>query len=289
MKIHPLAARFGQLPPDEFQTLVEDIRENGLRFPISTAIVDGEEVVIDGANRQAACEMAGVAPRYERLNGVDVRAFIQSANLTRRHWSTGQRAMMIAEMFPESEGSGRDDPASDLTKSGEVHGNRVREARLVLRYAPQLVDRVLFDDFALSKAYAAAQAAKKQAEEADAEAAADRERRDELRRKYPDLAKLVEDNALTLEGGEAEAAIRDERAKQKRLTIFRAVKNAVEGLALLAFESDDLAKMVHDHADDFAAVNSLGAEYLAGRAEHAQAGARKLVATLTAIDWRKLK
>jgi hypothetical protein len=38
------------------------------------------EVLIDGRNRLAACELAGVEPVVERLNGEDPAAFIVSAN-----------------------------------------------------------------------------------------------------------------------------------------------------------------------------------------------------------------
>jgi ParB-like chromosome segregation protein Spo0J len=82
------------LPGDELAALAADIKQNGLRFPI---VLDAEgKTLIDGRNRLKACEIAGVEPRFERLNGEDPKAFIVSANLARRDMSKGQKAIALA-------------------------------------------------------------------------------------------------------------------------------------------------------------------------------------------------
>jgi hypothetical protein len=49
---------------------------------------------IDGRNRQAACELVGVEPRYAVLAD-DPVAYIISTNVTRRHLNNGQCAIAI--------------------------------------------------------------------------------------------------------------------------------------------------------------------------------------------------
>lgn len=97
MKVHPVADLFPMLPDDELADLAADIKANGLQSPI----VVKDKVLIDGRNRLAACEMAGVEPEYVEMNGSDPVAFILSANLARRHMSKGQRAMAAARVYTE--------------------------------------------------------------------------------------------------------------------------------------------------------------------------------------------
>jgi ParB-like chromosome segregation protein Spo0J len=79
-EIHPAADVFPMLPDDELAALAEDIKQNGLMYPIVTA-VDG--ILIDGRNRLRACEMVGVEPIWRTLNADndEMLAFIVSMNL----------------------------------------------------------------------------------------------------------------------------------------------------------------------------------------------------------------
>src|SRR5262252_9757620 len=90
VKIHPAADLFPMMPDEELQELARDIAENGLIHPI---IVDDQDQLIDGRNRLAACKMAGVKPRFEKLNGSDPVLYILSVNIERRHLSKGQLAI----------------------------------------------------------------------------------------------------------------------------------------------------------------------------------------------------
>src|SRR5690606_32273872 len=75
---------------------VEDIREHGLRVPI---LCDKQGRVIDGRNRQTACVLAGVTPRYETFAGNDeeVLQLVVSLNHTRRHLDKSQLAACAAK------------------------------------------------------------------------------------------------------------------------------------------------------------------------------------------------
>jgi len=91
---HPLAAAFPLIEGPEFDELVADVREHGLRDPI----VLYEGLILDGRNRRRACEVAGVEPRFEEYVGDDPRAFVISRNLKRRHLNSSQRAMIAASL-----------------------------------------------------------------------------------------------------------------------------------------------------------------------------------------------
>ena len=97
--IHPLAAIWPMLNSAELADLANDIAENGLSQPI---IINGDGTLIDGRNRLAACESAGVDPLFVVRTFKDdaqVAVFISGANTLRRHLSTSQHAMGQALML----------------------------------------------------------------------------------------------------------------------------------------------------------------------------------------------
>jgi DNA methylase len=91
---HPLANIFPLLEGSDFQRLVDDVRANGLRFPI--IVYDGQ--ILDGRNRHRACEAADKPVRFEPFTGADPVAYVVSANLARRHLNESQRAMVAAKL-----------------------------------------------------------------------------------------------------------------------------------------------------------------------------------------------
>jgi ParB-like chromosome segregation protein Spo0J len=80
---HPICLLIPSADDDELQDLTDDIRAHGLIYPI----VLFEGMILDGRNRAAACERAGVAPRYVQFGGGREDALISviSHNLKRRH------------------------------------------------------------------------------------------------------------------------------------------------------------------------------------------------------------
>lgn len=90
--LHPLSTLFPRLVGAEFDSLVADIKANGLREPI---VLHGG-TILDGGNRAAACEAAGVDPQYVEFLGGNIVTFVLSANLHRRHLSPGQAAAIVA-------------------------------------------------------------------------------------------------------------------------------------------------------------------------------------------------
>jgi N6-adenosine-specific RNA methylase IME4/ParB-like chromosome segregation protein Spo0J len=91
---HPLADLFPLMSGQEFQELVTDVRENGLREPVIT--LGG--AILDGRNRYRACIEAGEDVQTKEYEGTDPAAFVISLNLRRRHLSESQRAMVAAKI-----------------------------------------------------------------------------------------------------------------------------------------------------------------------------------------------
>lgn len=94
-QVHPAADLFPLMTGVEFDALVADITAYGLREP---GYVDAEGLILDGRNRAAACEAAGVAMRWNTYTGDDPVAFVVSKNIHRRHLTPGQRAAIAAEL-----------------------------------------------------------------------------------------------------------------------------------------------------------------------------------------------
>src|ERR1700761_2571032 len=86
-EVHPLADLFPMMEPDDLAALADDIRANGLQQPV---VIDRIGRLIDGRNRLAACEKAGVEPEWRLIVEADAEAFIWGANVKRRQMNKGQ-------------------------------------------------------------------------------------------------------------------------------------------------------------------------------------------------------
>src|SRR5690606_39879340 len=138
------------LADDELRELAEDIRQRGLLQPIVLA-PDGS--ILDGRNRYAACQLAGVEPQYVTYEGDEPYGYALAVNIARRHLSKGQKAMVLART-----------EYKNYTENG-VSKQYVSWARQVQEYAPDLVPQVLSGTLPLNDAYATAQDRKREAEE----------------------------------------------------------------------------------------------------------------------------
>lgn len=91
--VHPYADKFPLLPDDELRELADSIASNGLRIPI---VVTPDGQILDGRNRARACELLGIEPETVTYDGDDLAEYVIDCNTTRRHLTTGQRAMASA-------------------------------------------------------------------------------------------------------------------------------------------------------------------------------------------------
>lgn len=255
LPVHQAAAVFPMMSPDEIEELAADIKENGLREPIVVAEVDGQLMLVDGRNRRAACQLAGISPDVSHLNGEDPTAYVLSANIHRRHMTNAQRAMAIAMIYPEPKrGRGNVDPASKAEDSSSFL-RQVRSARFILKYARAAAQEVLAGSTHFETAYQRAEEERDRLEDEAAAAERNAGRLRVLRSRYPELADKVEEGGLTLAGAEAEANERDANAKTKRSNLFSHLGKIVYFAD--AIGSDDNIKnaqeLLRSHANEFEA------------------------------------
>ena len=98
LEFHPVTEIFPLMQGEQYDQLVQDIRENDLQEPIW--LHKGQ--IIDGRNRHRACLDAGVEPRFRTWNGEgSLIQFVVSLNLHRRHLTSSQRAAAAAEALDQ--------------------------------------------------------------------------------------------------------------------------------------------------------------------------------------------
>lgn len=117
--VHPLAEHIPRMSVEEYEQFREDIRENGLRTPITLY----ENQVLDGRHRMRACEETGTAPRFESYEGDDPAGFVLSENVIgRRHLTPGQKAMAVRHLMPHLKNAARGRMAEGGRKSAPGKG-----------------------------------------------------------------------------------------------------------------------------------------------------------------------
>lgn len=85
---------FPEMSDEEFDRLCADIKANGQRKPIDLY----QGVILDGRNRYKACMKLGIVPKTQPCFPDNPLDFVLSANLSRRHLTTSQRAMLGAKL-----------------------------------------------------------------------------------------------------------------------------------------------------------------------------------------------
>lgn len=142
-EVHPVADLFPLIEGERFSELVADIRENGL---IEAVTVDMDGRLIDGRNRVRACHHAGVEVRTREYDGNDVTSFVVSLNMSRRHLTDPQRAMIAAEIASLPANRPLSPPYGGLTPTqGQVRdqmqvssGSMVRARSIINHGIPEL-------------------------------------------------------------------------------------------------------------------------------------------------------
>lgn len=122
MDVHPDCEIFPMMDRDEFASLCDDIAKRGLLWPI--IIYQGQ--IVDGRNRQLACERLDIPPRYEEWDGRGgtLLEFIVSTNRERRHLTKAQSAALAAELKPRLEDAAIDRCRAAGKKGGKKTGRR---------------------------------------------------------------------------------------------------------------------------------------------------------------------
>lgn len=257
IEAHPDAALFPMMSAEELAELAADIKENGQRFPIVIGPHEGREVIIDGRNRYEACEIAGIEPKFEKLNGHDPKAFILSVNINRRHMTGSQRAMATAMIYPE--------PFS--RRSGSKHDvdrGRLAMARAVLAHSSTIAEAVMSGSKSLDAAY-------NDARLAQGKVSNDAVRLRQLRDTRPDLAERVAQGEIALDDAVALAKSEVDAIKQRR---WAATKNLIEGVQLLDRSLDTAADLLNEY--DPAVAQQMGETITSARLKRVAAFATAL-------------
>ncbi|GAA3065779.1 ParB N-terminal domain-containing protein [Streptomyces roseofulvus] len=235
------------LDPDELLDLAESIKTDGLLHDI---VLDTDGVLLDGRNRLAACEIAGVEPRFTTYTGDNPRAKIFSKNVIRRHLNKGQLAMITAMACSLSGHSLR-----GLAKTHGLSRTRLSAANIVLQHTPDLAEQVRIGAFPLDAAYDIARENKARAE-------ALQEKRDRLTEHAPDLAQLVTEGHLTLD-----EAITTLEERQEDNRIRKQIVDADELHLADGHMSPPLAQLAERGDITWHQANQRAEEFLARRQE----------------------
>lgn len=160
ISFHPACLLFPRLSDADLQVLAEDIRQNGLLNPIVT--LGGQ--ILDGRNRHAACQIAGVKTRFVEWGGKgSPLAWVVATNLMRRHLTASQRAVVAFDLLPileaeakdrqrQSPGRGRKGANKLATSSGKAsqfaaritkaNSAYVEKIKAISKKAPEIVAEV---------------------------------------------------------------------------------------------------------------------------------------------------
>lgn len=261
LPIHPAAEAFEMLPSDELDELAEDIKENGLQYPIiiKPLVLNGDDeprtYLIDGRNRREACRRAGVMPKVQELNGADPEAFVVSSNVKRRHLTLGQRAMGVAIVYPKAPlGRGSIDEGKKVALKANFSQRSLERARTLLADFPLLVAQVKSGSLDLTDAYDRAVAEKKKEETEEARFA-------KIQDKAPDLAKLIVEKKIGISAAEQEVIDRAEQAFNQRRSLFQNYAEAIDAIAYFArVPVGDFLSAANEYPKEFASYRRGGGD-----------------------------
>jgi ParB-like chromosome segregation protein Spo0J len=246
LDVHPVADLFPMLGEDELAELAADIKRRGLLHPI---VLDNEGRVLDGRNRLAACERAGIEPQFVTYEGSDPDGYALAVNEFRRHMTSSQRAITIARAMRAMGLSQRE--AAERFKLNQA---RIGQANTILDYAPDLAEAVAAGATALDAAYRTARDRKTAAETDEAQLA-------KLRAEDPELADKVVEGELTLPGAWAERRAREAQRESERRA---AVANLTSVLTYLVSDTITPVELAErDYSDAVADFKQDALDYAA--------------------------
>lgn len=227
-ELHPLCTLFPRLTGAEFESLKDDIRENGLREPI--IIHDG--MILDGGNRYRACLEAGIEPGVMKFGGGNLVSYVISANLHRRHLTPGQQAAIVASAQdwgkaqkvgnPQLRNVAQLDTAKDRSSQSGASLRTQQMADKVAKADPDLAKKVGHGEISLPKALKSIspQVEKQEHEEFD-------QKEHELQEAHDTINLLAEENNKLRDSLAAGQLPEDEivSAEQTMIDLRKQVKN----------------------------------------------------------------
>src|SRR6478752_7031512 len=147
--MHPACSAWPRMDDDRLMELAEDIRANGLLHPI---VLTPDNILLDGRNRDLACQIAGVVPHTVVYEGDDYVDYVISANKHRRQLTDAQWAAVGAELDAVPNGTNRYSRRSselylkktlaDIGKDFGLHEKTILTARRVKNKSPVMFEMI---------------------------------------------------------------------------------------------------------------------------------------------------
>jgi hypothetical protein len=138
MEHHDYANIWPLIEGDQFEQLKADIKKCGLRMNIITY----QGKILDGRNRELACQAVGVTPRYSDAGVADDQAaidLVNSLNLQRRHLTEAQRAFAAEKLAILKQGQFPKSSREPLAKISKIE--TIEQAAKTLGSSPASVKR----------------------------------------------------------------------------------------------------------------------------------------------------
>lgn len=171
MTFHPLSDLFPLMPEPELRALADDIKTNGLKYPI--CLYEGK--ILDGRNRYRACQLAKIKPEFQDYKGSEPLAHVVSLNLARRHLNESQRAMVAARLANLPAHRPRKEKSANLPTLSvsqpeaaqllNVSERSLRTAKSLMESEPELAKQVELGELPVSKALKQARKKKQRAKQ----------------------------------------------------------------------------------------------------------------------------
>jgi ParB-like chromosome segregation protein Spo0J len=136
VEFHEYANLFPMMDEDRRQGLVESIKRNGQRDPITTY----KGLILDGRNRYLACQAAGVEPRFSPLVGEDPLQFVIDKNFERRDLTVGQRSAIALDLATLQRGRPSEN-AQNCAITQDAAAKKMRVSRTSLQSAKRVRDQ----------------------------------------------------------------------------------------------------------------------------------------------------
>ena len=144
-----------ELSPEEYESLKQSIKENGLHVPI---IVNQYGIILDGHHRYKACQELGIEPKTsvrEFKDKSEEQLFVIDCNLIRRQLSNFQRSELALKSKPileaivkrnESLGGKGGRNLTPLGRVNERIGERAGVSRGTVRKVEKILENELLTD-----------------------------------------------------------------------------------------------------------------------------------------------
>jgi protein gp37 len=164
--IHPAADLLPLMSDDEFQSLCTDVKEYGFLHPVS---VNANRALLDGRNRVQVAAALRAEPSIRIIDPPDELAYVFSENVSRRHLTPGQRAI-IAEKLANmpSGGDRRSTSGNPLMITREQAAERIgttphaiTQIRTIKEWAPAAIEEIAAGKINLEAGFELARANKK--------------------------------------------------------------------------------------------------------------------------------